>query len=152
MMRIIYVTLLILSPFFISVNESYGADFYLLMEKCKTIIGALQLNDDNLRILDGDPVVSECTRKSKTIECVLYDKKTEKIIKDKVLYHVDVDAPPLLIFSDTEKGDYFTVHQTNHAVTLITRIVNEQFLASKLCVGIYATDTEMKELNKRKQK
>jgi hypothetical protein len=151
-MSFIHVTLLASSLLFVSVNKSFGADFYLLMEKCKTTIGALEVNDDNLRVLDGDPVVSECTRKSKTIECILYDKKTEKVINDKVLYHIDIDAPPLLIFSDTEKGDYFAVHQTNHAVTLITRIVSDQFLASKLCVGIYATDTEVKELNMRKQK
>jgi len=127
-------------------------DFYLKMLKCKTAVGYLVPSDDSLKILDGTPTTNACRRRSKKITCDLaFDDKGEGHRGAVAEYQILLDSPPHLHFSDDTAGDWFAVNTSTHTVVMVTRIVGEQFLASKACQGIFATQNEVEELSKKRK-
>ena len=99
-----------------------AADFYLSFEKCTTTVGYLVLSDQSLKSSEGTGFFMGCTRISNTIRCETEFKDGSKGHKGNLAeYKVDLDSPPLLIFTDGKMADYFVIDLTQHAVTIITR-------------------------------
>lgn len=126
-----------------------AADFYLIMEKCKTVAGGLALSDDAVKVFDGTPVRSACARDGKKVTCQLSFPEGESGPAS-AEYTVLFDSPPQLHMADARRADYVAVHLTNHAAVVITRMVMENVIASKVCQGLYVTETEMQAIIKDK--
>jgi hypothetical protein len=63
-------------------------------------------------------------------------------------YTVTIDSPPQLWFSDDRAADFIAVNTTNHAAVMITRVADQQFIGSKVCHGMFATQSELEALRK----
>jgi hypothetical protein len=127
------------------------ADFYLAFENCRTTVGYLVLSDQSLRSVEGAGSFMGCTRMSNSIRC-----ETEFIDGinghkwNLAEYKVDLDSPPLLIFTDGKMADYFVIDLTQHAATIISRVVDKTFAGAKVCRGMYMTESEFRGLEKQK--
>jgi hypothetical protein len=123
-------------------------DFYLMMQKCSTTVGYLVLSDASLKTVEGTPALNTCTRNGKSISCMLEFKDGSP--PKRAEYEVDLDSPPMLYFMDSQHGDWIAVDTAAHAAVVITRIVGEKYVGSKVCHGMFATQSEMTALQKRK--
>ena len=128
-------------------------DFYLFLDKCTTTIAALSLADDSLKTVPGDGVSNACTRRGTSIACEIAfkDGATSQRGSNTVQYTVRVDSPPLLVFTDDVSADYFVVDTSAHAAVLMTRIVGKNFAGTKVCQGLFTTQSEMEEMKKQKK-
>jgi len=131
-----YSSLLALGVMLISASSASAADFYLIMQTCKTVASGLSLSDDAVRVFEGTPVRSACTRNGKNVTCQLKFPEGESG-PAKADYTVLFDSPPQLHMADAQRSDYVAVHLTNHAAVVITRMVLENVIASKVCQGLY---------------
>ena len=132
-------------------GQAERPDFHLLLEKCKTTVGYLVLSGESLKVFDGEPVYNACTRKSRRVSCALsFPGGVEGLKGQAAEYSVVLDSPPLLHFTDANYADYFAINLSEHSVVLITRIAFDKGLGSKVCHGIFATDDEVKALDKTK--
>ena len=130
-----------------------AADFYLYFERCKITVGYLILSNESLKTFDGDGSLTACTRISQTIRCDFeFPGGDSKGYRNSDVYKVDIETPPLLIFTNANMSDYYVVDLSQHAVTLITRVMDRKFAGAKVCQGTYMTESERKQLDKTKQK
>jgi hypothetical protein len=121
------------------------------MQKCSTTVGYLVLSDESLKTIEGTPVTNACTRRGKAVSCQLAFQDGGQGLKgSSANYTVSLDSPPMLLFSDQESGDWIMVDTTKHAAVIITRVVDQQFAGAKVCQGIFATQSEMETIKKRK--
>ena len=128
-----------------SEGSAIEPDFYLMMEKCKTTVGYLVLSDQSLRLLEGDPATSACIRQAGTVLCYLsWGDGTPGHRGNVVEYQILADAPPLLILSDANGGEYISVNTTERAAVVVTRIASIEYAGSKVCHGLYATSFDLK--------
>ena len=144
------------SAFFglLACSPAFGAeyDFYVDFGDCKAVVGYLVLSNESLKVMPGDPTVLACKRQSNAIHCDFFFKKNpnQKGLKgNSEKYKVVIDSPPLLHFKSETGAEYVAVDTTQHAATLSSRILDEKFLGAKVCQGTYATDFEMKNLDKK---
>lgn len=145
-------TFLVLSSTLLA-SSLYAADpdFYLLGKKCQTTVGYMVLSDESLKTVEGTPVQNACTRTGKKITCQLvFSDGGEGHKGTSAEYKIILDSPPLLYFTDENGGDWIAVHTTNHTAVIVTRVVGQQFVGSKVCHGIFATQSEMEALRSGK--
>ena len=121
-------------------------DFYLVMDSCKTMVGALFLNKEGVKVTDGDTYIMSCERHSKNIKCTTTFKGVREsennIIRN---YMIKIDYPKLLIITDENHADYIATNPSAGGAVVITRVVTENIIGSKICQGMYMTSTEMKD-------
>ena len=132
-------------------QDATEADFHLLMQSCKTTVGYFVLSDKSLRVVEGRPVHFACRRRSDQVNCDLSfpnDMPSEK--GSTASYIVRVDSPPHLDFADTTFGDFIAVNTATRAVVVITRMLEQEYAASKVCHGMYITEFEKDHLKKEK--
>ena len=130
-----------------------AADFYLLFENCRTTVGYLVLSDQSLKSVEGAGFLMGCTRMSNSIRCETEFIDGSAGHKGNVAeYKVDLDSPPLLIFTDEKMADYFVIDLNQHAATIITRVIDRKFAGAKVCQGMYLTESELKALPKQRKK
>jgi hypothetical protein len=93
-----------------------------------------------------------CTRASGKLDCQLgFSGGGEGIKGNSVQYNIDLDSPPTLMFSDARRSDFFIVDLNEHAAAAITRIVDTRFAGSKVCHGMYLTESELKALKEHRK-
>ncbi|HOD36802.1 MAG TPA: hypothetical protein PLR20_05730 [Syntrophales bacterium] len=129
----------------------FAADFYLYLDNCKATVGYLVESKENIKTVDFDEMIISCSRVSQTIKCETVFFEGQKAIQEKKFeYFVELDSPPILIFTDTIRSDYFVVDLNQHAVTMVSRVLGEKFAGSKICTGLYFTESERKLLEEKK--
>ena len=126
----------------------FAADFYLHFANCKTTVSYLVLSNESLKTVEGDGSLTSCTRTSQSLRCDIDFLGGSKGERKSVVYKIDLELPPLLTFSDEMMGDYYVIDMSQHAASLITRMVNAKFAGAKVCHGMYMTDSERKEFDK----
>jgi hypothetical protein len=121
-------------------------DFYLVMQKCSTTLGTLTTSADGLKTVEGDPFATACTRNSRRLSCRMAfgDQSPDKVVE----YTVTLDMPPLLMFADEHGGDFFVVDTVQHRAVVMTRIVSERYAGTKVCQGLFTTDSEVEAVRK----
>jgi hypothetical protein len=130
-----------------------GYDFYINFDKCQSVVGYLVISNESLKIIPGEPTVLACKRQSSAILCDFIFKNNpqqEGIKGNSEKYKIVMDIPPLLHFKSETGAEYVAVDTTQHASTIITRIIDRQFAGAKVCQGLYATDFETKHLFDKK--
>tara|TARA_B100002003_G_C13945451_1_gene458638 strand:- start:253 stop:726 length:474 start_codon:yes stop_codon:yes gene_type:complete len=136
----------------VSVSHGEKYDFHINFDSCKTLIGYLVQSNESLKVLEGSPYVLSCKRDSTDVTCFTQFLGGGKSIKkDTNTYQILIDSPPRLIFSDSNRSDYFVIDTAQHSATSITRVLDTKYAASKVCQGLYVTSFELKELNKTNQ-
>ncbi len=130
----------------------FAADFYLHFYKCIMTVSYLVLADESLKTIDTDGSLTSCTRHSQTVHCEFdfLGKGAPNRSSDK--YKIEIETPPLLVFTNERRTDYYVIDQTEHAATLITRIISPKFAGAKICHGTYMTESERKKSQKSRQK
>ncbi len=132
---------------------SIAADFYLDFDRCKITVGYLVLSNESLKTFDGDGSVTACTRISQTIRCEFeFPSGGSKGYRNSDEYKVHIETPPLLIFTNANMSDYYVIDMSQHAATLITRVMDSKSAGAKVCQGTYMTESERKELRKPRRK
>ncbi|MGH9424876.1 MAG: hypothetical protein ACRD2L_00995 [Terriglobia bacterium] len=63
---------------------------------------------------------------------------------------VIIDSPPLLVFADSSRSDYFVIHTVNHAATVTSRVLESLWAGSRVCQGSFATAAEIEEIQKER--
>ncbi len=85
----------------------------------------------------------------KSIDCLtVFDEPGAKPASYSM--YIKVEASQLLIIESENGGDYLVVKPEAGRVVSTTRILGENFFASKMCHGMYLTGDEFKALGKRK--
>lgn len=132
------------------VGKAYAApDFYLVMHGCKQLVGYFVQSDESLKVLEGIPGIYACVRRSTQVSCVVSYGPSHKPIKGaNIEAEVIIDSPPLLVFADANKSDYFVIHTSNHAATVTSRVLENLWAGSRVCHGMFTTSGEMEELRK----
>lgn len=126
-------------------------DFYLFMDSCKITVGALHINNEEVKNMEGDPALFSCTRNSDIITCDVKLKGNQKSQKEMpVRYRVKMEISPLIIFTDEPHSDYIVANPSSHGVVVITRMLGENFAGAKVCQGMYMTASEKKALEENK--
>jgi hypothetical protein len=129
-----------------------AADFYLHFNSCRITVGYLVLSEESLKTFEGDGSLTSCTRVSQRIRCDFQFAGASRGYRNSDEYMVHVETPPMLIFTNTNMTDYYVIDQSQHAVTLITRVLDAKFAGAKVCHGIYMTESERRELQKQPKK
>ena len=125
-------------------------DFHLLMQKCSTTVGYLVLSDDSLKTVEGTPTQNACTRRGKSVSCRIgFADQSPGIKGSTAEYSVILDSPPLLVFADQDSGDFFAIDTAQHAAVVITRVLDKKFAGTKVCHGLFATQSEMEAVSKK---
>lgn len=130
---------------------SFGYDFYLKGITCKTTGAYLVDRSDKqfLRVGDGDPMLGQCTRRSKKVRCD-FISSSDKQAGGSIDLDVSLDSPPYLYLTANNGGEFIAINTSNRQTASITRIVDTDFLASKVCSGMYFTEFELQPLDKKK--
>ena len=124
-------------------------DFYIDFSECKITVGYLVFSKESLKTMPGDPTVMACNRKSEIVECDFIFKDKGKGIKGQSeRYEVILDSPPLLYLLSKKGSEFIAIDTVQHSAAMTSRIVNEKFVGSKVCQGIYFTGFEMKSMKK----
>ena len=129
-----------------------AADFYLHFSSCRITVGYLVLSDESLKTFEGDGALTSCTRVSQRIQCEFEFPGGSKGHRNSDQYTVHVETPPMLIFTNANMTDYYVIDQSQHAVTLITRVLDAKFAGAKVCHGLYMTESERREMEKPPRK
>jgi hypothetical protein len=129
-----------------------AADFYLHFSSCRITVGYLVLSDESLKTVEGDGSLTSCTRVSQKIQCDFEFPGASKGYRSSDQYTVAVETPPMLIFTNANMTDYHVIEQSQHAVTLITRVLDAKFAGAKVCHGLYMTESERRGLEKQPRK
>jgi hypothetical protein len=129
-----------------------AADFYLHFTSCRITVGYLVLSNESLKTFEGDGSLTTCTRVSQSIRCEFEFPSGSKGYRNSDEYKVHIESPPILIFTNENMSDYYVIDMNQHAVTLITRVLETKFAGAKVCHGTYMTESERKELEKSRQK
>lgn len=134
------------------VGQVYAApDFYLVMQGCKQLVGYFVLSNESLKVLEGVPGIYACVRRSTQVSCVVsYAPSHQPIKGTDIDAEVIIDSPPLLVFADPNRNDYFVIHTANHAATVTSRVLESLWAGSRVCQGMFTTSAEMEELRKEK--
>ena len=120
------------------------ADFFLVMEECKTTLGYIGPSDEALATVSTDNSVFACTRASQEITCnVSVGEADAQEGTTTASFTVGLDSPPSLYFQDPNGSDFFAINLTNHRVVSISRYVSEYVVGSKVCRGAYLTASEL---------
>jgi hypothetical protein len=127
-------------------------DFYIDFQTCKTTAGYLVLSDQSLNVFEGDTTTMGCSKQGSAVFCsFIFNDGGTRMKGNSEKYQVVLDSPPLLTFMTPNGADVIAVNTTEHAAVIITRILDEKFIASKVCHGLYSTSSEIKEMNKSKK-
>jgi hypothetical protein len=120
-------------------------DFYLVMAKCKTTIGYHVQSDQSMKLFDDDPMSAACERHSQTLVCIWATPNGSPMVKGPgAEYSLFLDSPPLLHFGTANGSDFVTVDTNAHTAVLISRVIQPKFSGSKVCWGIFTTESERK--------
>jgi hypothetical protein len=131
-------------------QQTAEPDFHLVMQKCSTTVGYLALSDEGLKTVEGTPTTNACTRRGKSVSCrIAFADQSQGMKGSTAQYTIILDSPPLLLFADEHSGDFFAVDTTQHAAVVITRVLDKQFAGTKVCHGLFATQSEMEALRKK---
>ena len=152
MRSIIRIVLVFLSLLVSSVAFSAEYDFYIDFSECKNVVGYLVLSKESLTIIPGDPTVLACTRRSNIVLCdfVFKDDLNKKGLQGNAeQYKVVIDSPPFLHFKSETGAEYIAIDTSQHAAILSSRMLHEKFLGAKVCQGLFTTDFEIKNLDKK---
>jgi hypothetical protein len=104
-------------------------------------------SEESLKILEGDSPNFACKKDGKQIVCVLELASGEPGLKGNfVKFKIFIDSPPELHFASPHYSDYIAVDIVEHSAVIITRLVGENYLASKVCHGTYVTQFEMNNI------
>ena len=112
---------------------------------CKFLVGFLVFSDKSLVVRQGDPTFMACKRESNAIHCDFIfkaDPDQQAVRGNSENFTVIMDSPPLLWFESDNGGIFVAINTSQHAVTLISRIVDRRFLGSQVCHGLYTTQYE----------
>lgn len=140
-MRTNFCLLLIL---FLVPSHALGVDFYLVVNECKTVVGFTTMANVDMKVYDSTKYIASCTRSEGKVKCDFFFE--DKAKSNKMTYNVIIETPPLLHLESDNGAEYIAIHQTNRSVTALSRAVGEEFLAGKLCQGLYATKYEFDAL------
>jgi len=128
-----------------------GIEFYLFFESCKTIVGYLVQSEKAVKTLDGDKFTMACGKvkdKANMLYCVSQVDKEEP---KHIYYQIGFDSSPHLHFMTENGSEYVGINTANHAAVHINRMLGQSFVGSKICHGIYLTQSEADETqNKHK--
>jgi hypothetical protein len=128
----------------------FGADFYLYFNKCKLAVSYFVHSPESLKVVDGDGSLTSCTRISQTIACKI-DFLDKSAGAKAETYRIDIESGQFLIFTNDTMGDYYVIDTNQRIATVITRLMNPKFVASKVCNGLYLTESEWRKLQKSKR-
>jgi hypothetical protein len=109
-----------------------AADFYLHFASCRITVGYLVLSNESLKTFEGDGSLTRCTRVSQSIRCEFEFSGGSKGYRDSDEYKVHMESPPILIFTNANMSDYYVIDMNQHAVTLITRVMETKFAGAKV--------------------
>ena len=127
-----------------STQQAFSADydFYIMFDTCKATLAPLMLAEDPIRTTDGDPVALACTRTSGKMQCDLEvgTESTEQV------WDINLDNPPFLMIQTDGGADVVTIHTTNHAAVISSRLASSQYLGAKVCHGTFATSSELEAM------
>ncbi|MDH3973504.1 MAG: hypothetical protein OEV42_04405 [Deltaproteobacteria bacterium] len=123
-------------------------DFLIHFEDCKMTLGYLVLSDKSLIVSDADPVLMTCNRKSDKFTCSFQFTTAQKKSRSNE-YNIILDSPPLLHIATSTGSEYIAINTAQHAAVIENRILDEKFLGTKICQGMYVTNFEMKSLGKK---
>lgn len=128
-------------------EENLEFDFFLNFENCKFTGAPLHLAENAIITAEGDPLRMGCNRISQSIECVMSLNEEVK----EVDYGILIDIPPNLMFADSRGADVISIHQTNHAAVLTSRMGTVDMLGQKVCHGTFGTSSEINAMNALKE-
>ncbi len=120
-------------------------DFYMDFNGCKMLVGYLVPADRSLAVIRGDPTFMACKRHSNAIHCDFIfkaDPDQQGQRGNSENYTVIADSPPILYFETDNGSSFVAINTSQHAVTLISRIVDRRFVGSQVCHGMYTTQFE----------
>jgi hypothetical protein len=98
--------------------------------------------------MESDGSLTVCTRSGQTIRCSFQFPSGSKPNRSSDEYRVHIESPPLLIFTNANMSDYYVIDMSQHAATLITRVVESKFAGAKVCQGMDVTESERKMMEK----
>ena len=148
-MALLSLLILVLSLFQAHNALANDYDFYIDFSECKITVGYLVFSKESLKTMPGDPTVMACNRKSNIVECDFIFKDKGKGIKGQSeRYEVILDSPPLLYLLSKLGSEFIGIDTVQHSAAMTSRVVNEKFIGSKICQGMYVTGFEMKNMKK----
>jgi len=127
-------------------------DFYMIFSECKNVTAPLTLAKEPIRIMQGDPALLACNRVGDKITCQLsFEEGNEGIKGSSGDFKIVIDSPPLLFFQLIVGNEFIGVNTTRNTAVMSSLILNEAFLGSKVCHGLYLTNFQYKALQKGKR-
>jgi hypothetical protein len=105
------------------------------------------LSYQSLKTFEGDPFFMSCIRNSQKIRCEIDFFEIDKGASDE--YRIDIEAPPLLIFTNPTMTEHYVVDISQRAAALVSRVIRPKFAAAKTCNGTYVTESEKKANQKK---
>lgn len=136
--------------FSISPIFATAPDFYLIMNQCKTTIGALSPNQQAMVQATPKPINFVCFRKQNAVSCELELPEGDQGIKGSTMeLEVKLDIPPNLYLANKNFGDFIVIHTGNHSAVVTTRMLDDLYAGSKVCQGKFMTGYEMERFMDR---
>ena len=144
-MKILCILLMLLTPIGVMAAEP---DFYLGFQECKMIIGSL--TNRSLNVVPGDPPTFGCSRQGKNIACIASYPSGGKLEGSPAgSFEVLLDSPPYLYFASANNSQFISVNTQTRAAVITARMTDTTYTGEKVCVGLYATSSELKLLPKK---
>lgn len=96
----------------------------------------------SLKIIEGESYFSACERIKSIVNCDHMDPQG-KIFSQSQL-NVTLDSSPNLYLSSTSGGEVVKIDTVKHMAASNNRAVDQKYLGSKVCSGVYLTESEQK--------
>lgn len=133
----------------LSVAGADRPDFFLISSTCKVTFSSLTDFTAPVATESGDLTNMSCSRNGSEILCKLSWGATA-VPTRRVSYHISVDAPPILSFTDRDGGDYVIINTVEHTGIVISRFLSTSGAGAKVCVGMFTTAMEAEAFRKEK--
>ena len=134
---------------FFLISPCYGEDkpfdFYIYFDVCKFLIGNMTLSDNTLQTQTGSTNLYRCKRESTKVYCTI-ESNVNKEKFSRVTYSVVRDSPPYLWLDLDDGRELITVNTAEGVAVVNSIILDEEYLASKICNGPYTTHSELEKL------
>ncbi len=128
--------------------EEGDPDFYLMMKHCEMTVVFLTSSDAEITQLQPEPIHFVCQRSS--INNVVCDLKFPAGDTGQKRARIELgvvsDVPPSLLLANKHFADFVAIDSAKHSAVVITRMLENEYAASKVCHGVFVTAYEMEGL------
>lgn len=136
--------------------DAFDPDFYFSFFACRTIGSSLGAPGKGDGIHETRPKAhsTACARVGKkALDCItFFDEKNSPPVRYDMTITTDSSQMLIIESAGGSAGDWLIVKPATGRVVSTTRMVDERYLAQKLCHGVYLTGDEFKAMQAKRAK